>query len=372
VVAFPYAVKHLHWYEQTTLPLAFTLAAAGWLLITLRRPSLINWLGLAWIGALLGTSYTPALGSWSLLLATLAWLGWRALKEGDRSGAVIRLAVAAMVAGCGGLSFLTRVDLMKEPGQTMRPEPLGALVDAFSIFFLGRPEVFIPAVLVLPILIPLALGLIGRLGLPALVASWWAIGIVFVSIGLAGYAVHSVDFEMHRAQVVIPVLLLMAGWAVLRLRAVGSSSTRARVVFALICVLVFGQAAWTVTDSYRSFRPTLRDLAFSELFGRRGAHGASSDDLVAVLLLTDRHEFGNVGDYLRYFHPRHAVVRSVEEVESVAAETATVMLVADAGRTDLPLWIEPGALRRFSRDDPYDAHSIVVWSGSPPPPGAAR
>ena len=64
VVAFPYAVKHLHWYEQTTLPLAFTLAAAGWLMITLRRPTVLNWLGLAWIGALLGTSYTPALGSW--------------------------------------------------------------------------------------------------------------------------------------------------------------------------------------------------------------------------------------------------------------------------------------------------------------------
>jgi hypothetical protein len=62
----------------------------------------------------------------------------------------------------------------------------------------------------------------------------------------------------------------------------------------------------------------------------------------------------------------------VAEAESVAAEAAVVMLVADTGRTDLPLWIEPGAMTKFTRDDPYDSHSIVVWSGSPPPPGAAR
>jgi len=368
VVAFPYAVKHLHWYEQTTLPLAFTLAAAGWLMITLRRPTVLKWLGLAWIGGLLGTSYTPALGSWGLLLVALLWLAGCAWRSGDPSAVVSRLAVAAMAAGFGSLSFLTRVDLFKEHGQTMRPDPIGPLGEAFSIFFLGSPTAFIPLVLVLPILIVLALATVGRLGVPGLAVSWWTVGIVAASIGFAGYAVRRPDFEMHRAQVVIPPLLLLLGWSILRLKAAGSTSRTTRFVFVVVCLLITGQALWTVMASYRSYRPGLREMAYSELFDRAARHGISGQDRVGLLLLTRRNEFTNPSDYLRYFFPRHTTGTTLREAAALGRDAKLLFLIADAGidRAQLPSWIDPASLTTVSYVDQYDLHDIVVWAGPPP------
>ncbi len=369
VVAFPYAVKHLHWYEQTTLPLAFTLAAAGWLMITLRRPTVLNWLGLAWIGALLGTSYTPALGSWGLLLVALVWLAGCAWRSGDRRAAVSRLAVAAMAVGFGSLSFLTRVDLFKENGQTMRPDPLGPLGEAFSIFFLGSPTAFIPLVLLLPILIVLALAMVGRFGVPGLAVSWWTVGIVVASIGFAGYAVRRPDFEMHRAQVVIPPLLLLLGWSILRLKAAGSTSRAARFVFVAVCLLITGQALWTVAASYRSYRPGLREMAYSELFDRAAEYGVSDQNPIAVVVLTARNEFGNPQDYLRYFFPRHTIVTTLREADAVGRDAKLLFFViADAGvhREHLPAGIDPDSMTTLSYVDRYDSHDIVVWAGPPP------
>jgi len=368
VVAFPFAVKHLHWYEQTTLPLAFTLAAAGWLMVTLRRPSVVNWLGLAWIGALLGTSYTPALGSWCLLIVCLVWLAACAWRSGDRGATVSRLVVAALVAGFGALSFLTRMDLFKGPGQTIRPDPVGALGEAYAVFFLGSPTTFVPAVLILPILIPLALGLVGRLGVPGLAISWWVVGIVGASVGFAGYSIQAPAFEIHRAQVVIPPLLLLAGWSILQLKACGSSSRAARVGFVVVCLLIVGQAVWTVTASYRSYQPDPDEVVYLELLDRAARWGVSGEDPIALVVLTQVSELNNPGDFLRYFFPRHSTVRTVEEAAVLGRDTDLIFLVADAwiDRSLLPEWIDPGSLNTISAVVSNEVHEFVIWAGLPP------
>ena len=368
VVAFPYAVKHLHWYEQTTLPLAFTLAAAGWLMITLRRPSVPNWIGLAWIGALLGTSYTPALGSWALLLVALLWLAGCAWHKEKRSAAASRLAVAVMAAGFGGLSFLTRVDLIREHGESIRPDPFEYLIEAFSIFCLGSPTTFIPIVLVLPILTVLVLGMVGRLGVPGLAVAWWTVGMIAASIVFVGYAARGPDFEMHRAQVVIPPLLLLAGWSILRLKAAGSTSRAARFGFVLVGLLIIGQALWTVTASYRSYRPTLREMAYFELLDRAAEFGLTGEDPVVLLILTRRVEFFNTRDFLWYFFPRHTTVTTIQEVAGLGREADLLFLIADpeVDRTQFPAWIDPASLTTLSYVDGFGSHDIVIWAGPLP------
>ena len=369
VIAFPYAVKHLHWYEQTTLPLAFTLAAVGWLMITLRRPSDLNWIGMAWIGALLGTSYTPALGAWLLLLVALVWLGGVAWRDGDHSAMVRPLAVAVVVAGFGDLSFLTRVDLIREHGDVLRPDAFEPLVEAFSIFVLGSPTAFIPVVLALPVLAVLVLGLVGRLGVPGLAISWWTLGIVAASIGFTGYMVRRPDFEMHRAQVLIPPLLFFVGWSILQLKALGSTSRVARIGFGLVGLLIIGQALWTVASSYRSYRPTLHEMAYLELFDRAKEHGVTGEDPVALLILTQRGEFLNSRDFLRYFFPRHTTVTTIQEVAGLDRDVDLLFVIADpeVDLTHLPTWIDSGSWTTLGRVNPNDSRNILVWAGPLPP-----
>ena len=368
VVAFPYAVKHLHWYEQTTLPLAFTLAAVGWLMITLRRPSCLNWIGVAWISSLLGTSYTPALGSWALLLVALLWLAGIAWRDGDRSAIAGPLAAAVVAAGFGGLSFLTRVDLVREHGDVMRPDPFEPLVEAFSIFVLGSPTAFIPVVLVLPILAVLVLGLAGRLGVPGLAVSWWTVGIVVASIGFAGYAVRRPDFEMHRAQVVIPPLLVLAGWSILKLRAVGSTSRIARLAFLAVALLITGQAVWTVASSRRSYRPMLREMAYFELFDRARERGVTGEDPVALLILSQRGEFLNSQDFLQYFFPRHTTITTLQDVATLDGDVDLFFVIADRDMdlTDLPSWIDAEFWTTLKSTGPNDSRGIDVWAGPLP------
>jgi len=368
VVAFPYAVKHLHWYEQTTLPLAFTMAATGWLMITLRRPSVVNWLGVAWIGALLGTSYTPALGPWGLLLVVLLCLSGSAWRNGEPSTGLNRLAVAVVVAGFGALSFLTRTDLVREHGDVVRPDPIESILEAFSIFFLSSPTAFFPVVLILPMLTVLVLGLVGRLGLPGLAVSWWTVGIVVAGIGLAGYAVSGPDFGMHRAQVVIPPLLLLAGWSILRLKAAGSPTRLARVGFVVVGLVITGQAVWTVLESYRRYRPMLRELVYSELLDRAALCGLEGEDPVVVLILSQRNEFLNTGDFLRYFLPGHVTVRTLERFAALESEADLVFLIADpeVDPSQVPAVIDPASMTTISIVNPYDPHEVFIWTGTLP------
>ncbi len=366
VVAFPYAVKHLHWYEQTTLPLAFTLAATGWLMITLSRPSVVNWLGVAWIGALLGTSYTPALGSWGLLLVVLLWLSGRAWRNGEPSTGLNLLVVAIVVTGFGALSFLTRTDLVREHGDVVRPDPIESIIEAFSIFFLSSPTAFFPVVLILPMLTILVLGLVGRLGLPGLAVSWWTVGIVVTGIGFAGYAVSGPDFAMHRAQVVIPPLLLLAGWPILHLKAARSTTRLARFGFVAVGLVVIGQTLWTVMESYRRYRPMLRELVYSELLDRAARCGLEGGDPVVVLILSQRNEFLNSGDFLRYFFPGHITVRTLERFSTLESEADLVFLIAgpEVDPNQVPAVIDPASTTTIAIDNPYDPHEVLIWTGN--------
>ena len=205
--------------------------------------------------------------------------------------------------------------------------------------------------------------------MPGLAISWWTLGIIVASIGFTGYMVRSPDFEMHRVQVVIPPLLFLAGWSILQLKAVGSTSRVARIGFGLVGILVIGQALWTVASSFRSHRPTLREMAYFELFDQAKEHGVSGEDPVALLILTKRSVFLNTRDFLRYFFPRHTTVTTIQEVAGLDRDVDLLFVIADADvdPTHLPTWIDPGAWTTLRRVNPNDSRDIIVWAGPLPP-----
>ena len=365
VPAFPYAIDHLRWYEQTVFPLAATLAVAGWLLIAVRRPTVAALLGLGWIGALLGCSYTPALASAGLLAVSLMWLAAASWRRAERGLALGWLAAVVTTVGVTALSFLTRLDLFKEVDHpTFKAELAGSLREAFAIFLFGSPRLFLPPALFLPIIAVIVLGLIGRLQLPGLAIAWWTLAVIVTAAVLSGYANPPPSFGLHRALVVIPPLLLLTGWTGLRFLAKRSAPCTARAVLAIMVVLVVGQSAWNLATLDREYRPKLHEVVLADMLeqGRRLEIG--SDARPTVVLLTGRGEIDNAKDYLMYFYPGHRIVWSVEEAATLDPTLGPVFVYADA---DIPpagslSWLDPENGDLIVYDRPGSPHRMIRWA----------
>jgi len=365
VPAFPYAIDHLRWYEQTVFPLSVTLAAAGWLLIATRRPTVPVLLGLGWIGALLGCSYTPALASTGLLAAALLWLAGTSWRTHERGLALGWIATVATIVAITALSFLTRLDLFKEVDHaTIKAELAGPLREALAIFLFGSPKLFLPLALYLPIMVVIVLGLIGRLRLPGLAIAWWTLAVVATTAILRGYADPQPSFGMHRALVVVPPLLLLTGWTGLHFLQGRGAPRTPRAVLAPVTVLVVAQVAWNLAMLDREYRPKLHEVVLTDMLeqGRRLEIG--SDARPTVVLLTGRGEIDNARDYLMYFYPGHRIVWSVEEAATLDPTLGPVFVYADA---DIPpagslSWLDPEDGDLIVYDHPEFPHRMIRWA----------
>jgi len=368
VLAFPYAIDHLRWYEQSVFPLSATLAAAGWLLIAARRPTVPVLLGLGWIGALLGCSYTPALASTGLLAAALLWLAGTSWRTHERGLALGWIATAATFAGITALSFLTRLDLFKEVDHaTIKAELAGPLREAFAIFLFGVPKLFTPPALYLPIMAIIVLGLVGRLQLPGLAIAWWTLAVVATTATLRGYADPPPSFGMHRALVVIPPLLLLTGWAGLRFLQGRGAPLTPRAVLAAVTVLVAGQVAWNLAALDREYQPNLHEVVLADMLEHSRRLGIASDAMPTVVLLTGREDIANARDYLLYFYPGHRIVRSADEAATLDPAAGPVLVYADAdtwSEGSLP-WL--GGLDRalIEYHHPHFPHRMIRWASNP-------
>lgn len=368
VPAFPYAIDHVRWYEQTIFPLAATLAAAGWLLIAIRRPSLTALLGLGWIGALLGCSYTPALASSALLAVTLLWLAASSWRRSERGLALGWISVAAMTVGFAALSFITRLDLFKEVDQTtVKAELAEPLREAFAIFLFGTPRLFVPPALYLPIMVVLVLGLIGRLRLPGLAISWWTLAVIVASTVLTGYSIRPPSFDLLRALVVIPPLLLLAGWTGLRFLRDRAAPRPSRTMLRVLTVLVLVQVAWNLAALDREYRPTLHEVVLADMLEQSRRLGMASDAMPTVVLLTGREDIANARDYLLYFYPGHRIVRSAEEAATLDPAAGPVLVYADAdtwSEGSLP-WLSGLDRALIEYHHPHFAHRMIRWASNP-------
>lgn len=371
VLAFPFAVSHLHNYEQTIFPLAATLAAVGWLALTIARPSIPRLLTLAWIGALLGCSYTPNLSSWLLMIAALAWIAITAWRRRHRVLAVQWVTVAVMIAGIGALSFQTRLDFFKPQTGTVKPEIVPAVFDGLSIFVFGDPQVFIPAVLWLPVVFALFMGLAGRVGVPGFVVGWWTIGTVVAASALHGYSLRPMAIEMFRALGVIPLLLLLTAWVGTRLFTERKPGHIARSAVLFFSVLLVAQVGWNLFSAARGHNPMLRELIYADMLEQSEALGISEQRPPTIVILSDQHAFANTDDFLPYFFPGHRLIRHASELDTVDSTTGPTLIYMDMDiwKKGSILGPEAGGVRVITYEHPHHYHRMIGWGVAGEKPG---
>jgi hypothetical protein len=369
--SFPYLPEFVRLYEQNTVPFSLTALATGWLLLADEEPKPLRLAALAWVGCMLGTSYTPSLAVLGLLAVVILSKIASALRDRHFATAVAWAMVLLPPLVFTAMAAIVREDLRFD--HVGGPDYAGAwsaLREAFSVVFLGDPRLFMSPLLLLPICVYLLVALFFGAGLRHAVTAWWVLVTVGAAVILRGYATPPPDFALHRALVVIPPLMVgMLAW----LLKVGGAWRPwiPRPVLAGVAVVLTAAAWVNVRAAERRYQPGLRDMVVADLARQVEGLDLGEGSHPTFVALTARSDLDNIGDYLRYFLPGTEVVRNLRGLRD---EEGPLLIYADQGRWPNALrgaGIQPQREIRF--DNPHTGHVFEAATiTSPLSLGAAR
>ena len=226
VFTFPLVSHWLFNYEQTIIPLSLTLLTVAWAIEVSASGRTSHFLPLGWSAGMLGTCYSTGLTVWLLCIALgfAAVLFWRHLplvqKKTERWA---WLGAAAYVTSMGASTvwtmrlilpgkFTTRTIITEAP---MSAETFWTRIqEGFQALLVHPFFPFFHPLVALAFALPLIALLARRPSRETLLptALWiWMIGTIIASVTLRGYCHRPPPFDLHRAMVIVPILLLLTG-----------------------------------------------------------------------------------------------------------------------------------------------------------------
>jgi hypothetical protein len=301
--SFPFIPRFVQHYEQSCLPLAYTLLAVGMFLLAIERPTPVRFLGFAWSGAMLGTCYTPALAACGLGVAAALILSFR---ERESEG-LSWLAAAVFVAGITACSLLTRGDVRLLGSGGADAKFWGDLRSGLSIFFFGDSVIFIGPALVLPLFAYLVRSLLRRHWLDLLIWAW-AMLVVAMAVTSHGYASPPPELAIHRAMIVAPPLVV--AFALRWFLPSPSRADLASLVAVAAVLLAFPSRNLYLEQSRFALSP--RDAFVRDVLAQTRALGVDSGTPFVLAVISEMPDLVNIPDYLPYFFPSATLVRSAD------------------------------------------------------------
>jgi hypothetical protein len=322
---FPYLMHYLYNMEQIILPIALVMHALGWLLLSLEKLTATRAVILAWIGGLLGTSYTPALAAWILFQSFFLLLLVQAAREKRRAQIVLWVSVCAYTLTFGLCSFLTRIDvrLGPQPGHSAE-----SLLAALKVFFLGHPQEYMPPVLAILVAIFFLLALTGRLGFIKWITAVWLLVVVYFSASSGGYAPYDPVFTLYRSILLIPVMMLACWDSYLGLFKKFTTLKRIEPILAIILCLAAAAATIHVyVERRKSYGPSSKEFFISFLLNQ--AESAGIRDQPAIFIsMTNQVTYHPIQGYGEYFFPLWQIlIRPVDSLNLVHPEPSEPVII---------------------------------------------
>ena len=314
IFAFRYVTEYYINFEQVILPISLTMALAGLFLNLLCKPSVIDIIGIAWLGCLCVNTYTPAMATMGLLVVFLglycaALLGWPGklpfqVASRNETGKLVA-AACSNIALFTAANFLgKRADRLTEIRKDISIIPFAGklLFETFT----DRNATFFGLMLIA--VIPyMALSLAYRFKLPHLLATLWVMGVFVTSDLLVGYFTpDSPSLVMNRALVAVPVLVTgisLAAFGIMRKRGAHGGIKVGSALLAFF--IAFG--AYNYMQPRQSFlyfnyiQPMKFMLADLQETARAG--GRSPTDRFSFVLDTGNSLMTNPINYFSFLYP---------------------------------------------------------------------
>ena len=325
---FPYLMQYLYNMEQIILPIALVMHALGWFLLSLEKLTATRVVILAWIGGLLGTSYTPALAAWILFQIFFLLVLVQAAREKRRAQIVLWVSVCAYTLTFGLCSFLTRIDvrLGPQPGHSAE-----SLLTALKVFFLGHPQEYMPPVLAILVAIFFLLALTGRLGFIKWITAVWLLVVVYFSASSGGYAPYDPVFTLYRSILLIPVMMLACWDSYLGLFKKFTTLKRIEPILAIILCLAAAAATIHVyVERRKSYGPYSKEFFISFLLKQAESAGIRHQPAIFISM-TNQVTYHPIQGYGEYFFPLwQIVIRPVDSLNLVHPEQSEpVVIITD-------------------------------------------
>jgi hypothetical protein len=268
---FPYLMEYLYHMEQTILPIAFVMHALGWFLLSLEKLTPPRVLILAWIGGLLGTSYTPALAAWILFQIFFVLVLVRAARQGRRAQIVLWVSVWAYTLTVGLCCFFTRADIRLTPQSGHGAE---SFLRALKVFFLGYPQEFMPAPVAILVAIFFLLALTGRLGFIKWITAGWFLAVVYFSATSSGMAPYDPVYTMWRSILLIPIMMLACWDSYLDcFKKIKQWKHIEPILAVILCLAAAATAVQVCYKRQKSYQPASQEFFISFLLNKADSAG---------------------------------------------------------------------------------------------------
>jgi len=321
VFLFPYLSEFSKINEQVILPVSYTMQCFGWFLLMLDKPSILNFICLAWIGAMLSTSYTPALASWILLLAALIFIVFYKIHTNkglstknlisyiNKPSIIAVISIWIYILTIGLCTFIQRSDRPFNMRIFNFNNIMKILIQTYKLFFFGDQMSF-PGILSPLVIVYIILIFKGRLKLLDLFIILWSMAVTGISAILPGYATPSPELAMHRAMIIIPILMFgMIRMLLLWLN--GKKITMKSSWIALLFALVLSLSSYTWLQPFKVFKDVAgKPMSFlvNDILEQVKDYGIHSDEPINILFYTNDVWKKNLKNYTDYFFPNADVI----------------------------------------------------------------
>ncbi|MBP7175883.1 MAG: hypothetical protein KBA53_06660 [Thermoclostridium sp.] len=349
---FPYVTEYYIYFEHTLFPACFTMQCIGWLLLFLKKPTLLHALAMMWTCAMMANCYTPAIASVALFVCIIFLLGFFTLSKKHilpyprlegRLSFLTCVNMSAVITLFAAFTFLFgRGDRVTDMRTEIFMESLAATKEGYSIFFLNSPSVFSNYLLIF-IVVYLLMSLLYRFGFIHFVISVWVLGIVGMSQFLKGYAIYEPSISMSRTLITVPVLV--TAMYLTGLEAIKRYKIKAKpLLLTLVVIINMGFGIYNIYkpvvqgDAAKYFNPdTLQPMKYviNEMVLTVKEAEREGNDSLTLVLYTNNIWLKNLNDYTSYFLPVTKVY-ALSEGEPLPSPVENMVIYCDDNIAYLP------------------------------------
>lgn len=343
-LVFPYITEYYANFEQAFYPISFTMLGIGFFLLFIDTPNIMTGIGLAWIGGLLGNSYTPALASLGLLVVfltiTILGLSYRPEKLPFKVPSTSLTAKLLIMIDVNVMVFfLATIISKREDKITQLREDIDIIkISRQSIyeFLTDKNAVFLGMFGVI-VMIYLIAGLTLQLKLRDFLLSLWILGVVIASNLMLGYISYEPAWILQRAMIIVPIIIIAVTLTVIdflskyKLRAKSGFVAVIAVAFLFIGINNFKQ----MNQSFLYFH-YIQSMKYmwEDLEHTIEEQGMNAEDEFNLVLYTDNILIKNPADYCKFFYPRARVYTPDQGVYPSELDTSLITFLY--GETGLP------------------------------------
>jgi hypothetical protein len=249
----------------------------------------------------------------------------QAARAKRRPQMVLCASVCAYTLVFGLCSFLTRIDvrLQSKPGHSTE-----SVLAALKVFFLGRPQEYMPAVLALLVAVFFVLALTGRLGFIKWITAMWFLAVIYFSATSSGYAQYDPVFTLYRSILLIPILMLVCWDGLLGLFKRFAGFKRIEPILAVVlCLAAAASTIHLYVERKKGYAPLSKDFLITFLLKKTQAAGIRDHPAVFVSM-TNHVTYHPIQGYGEYFFPLwQMVIRPVDSPNMIHPKKSEPVVV---------------------------------------------